>query len=62
MVLQDVIEKLIEIGRCHGMEMNVGKTKVMRISKVPSSFEAMINEKQLENLERVNHLGSKMYT
>jgi len=30
-VLQDMIDKLIEIGRCHGMEMNVEKTKVMRI-------------------------------
>jgi len=26
-VLQDIIDKLIEIGRWYGMEMNVGKTK-----------------------------------
>jgi hypothetical protein len=32
-VLQDMIDKLIEIGGCYGMEMNVGKTKVMRISR-----------------------------
>ena len=32
-VLQDMINKLIEIGRCYGMEMNVEKTKVMRISR-----------------------------
>ena len=25
MVLQGMIDRLIEIGRCHGMEMNVGK-------------------------------------
>jgi hypothetical protein len=30
-MLQDVIDKLIEIGRCYGMEMNVEKTKVMKI-------------------------------
>ena len=30
-VLRDMIDKLIEIGRCYGMEMNVEKTKVMRI-------------------------------
>jgi hypothetical protein len=30
-VLQDMIDKLIEIGRCYGMEMNVEKTKVLRI-------------------------------
>jgi len=26
-----MIDKLIEIGGCYGMEMNVEKTKVMRI-------------------------------
>jgi hypothetical protein len=30
MVLQDMIDKPSEIGRCWGMEMNVEKTKVMR--------------------------------
>jgi hypothetical protein len=35
-VLQKMIDKLIEIGGCYGMEMNVGKkTKVMRISRQP---------------------------
>jgi hypothetical protein len=32
-MLQDMIDKLIEIGRCYGMEMNVKKAKVMRISR-----------------------------
>jgi hypothetical protein len=27
MLLQDMIDKLIEIGRCYGMEMNVGRKK-----------------------------------
>jgi len=30
-VLQDIIDKLIEIGGCYGMEMNVEKTKVVII-------------------------------
>jgi hypothetical protein len=30
-VLQGMIERLTEIGRCYGMEMNVEKTKVMGI-------------------------------
>jgi hypothetical protein len=34
-VLQGVIDRLIEIGRCCGMEMNVEKSKVMRISGQP---------------------------
>jgi hypothetical protein len=35
MVLQDMIYKLFEIGRSYGMEMNMAKTKVMRISRQP---------------------------
>ena len=35
-VLQGMIDKLIETGRYYDMEMNVEKTKVMRISKQPS--------------------------
>ena len=30
-VLQGMIDRLTEIGRCYGMEMNMEKTKVMRI-------------------------------
>jgi hypothetical protein len=32
-LLQGVLERLIEIGRWYGMEINVDKTKVLRISK-----------------------------
>jgi len=50
-VLQGMIDKLIEIGRCYGMEMNVEKTKVIRISGQPSAVTIMIDQKQLENME-----------
>jgi hypothetical protein len=36
-VLQDMIGTLTEIGRRYGMEMNVEKTKVMRISTIPNT-------------------------
>jgi hypothetical protein len=32
-VLQDMIDKLTEIGRYYGMEINVEKTKVMKVSR-----------------------------
>ena len=57
-VLQGMIDKIIEIGRCYGMEMNVGKTKVMRISRKPSPVTIMIEQKQLENVECFKYLGS----
>jgi len=57
-VLQDIIDNLIEIGRCYGMEMNVEKTKVMRISRQPLPVKIMIDQKQLENVECFKYLGS----
>jgi hypothetical protein len=36
----------------------VGKTKVMRISRQPSPMKIMIDQKQLENMEYFNYLGS----
>jgi hypothetical protein len=50
--------RLIEIGRCYGMEINAEKIKVMRISRQPSPMKFMIDQKQLENLEYFNYLGS----
>ena len=50
-VLQDMIDKLIEIGGCYGVKMNEEKTKVMRISKQPFPVKIMIDQKQLENVE-----------
>ena len=51
MVLQGMIDKLIETGRYYGMELNVEKTKVMRISRQPSSVKITIDQKQLENVK-----------
>jgi hypothetical protein len=56
-VLQDMIDRLIEIGRSYGMEMNVEKTKVMRISRQPFPVNIMIDQKQLENVESFKYLG-----
>jgi ribosomal protein RSM22 (predicted rRNA methylase) len=44
-VLQDMIDKLIEIGGCYGMEMKVEKTNVMGFSRQPSSVKITINQK-----------------
>jgi hypothetical protein len=51
MILQGSIDRLIEIGRCYGIEMNVGRTKVMRISGKPSSVQIVTDQKQLVNVE-----------
>jgi hypothetical protein len=46
-----MIERLIEIGRCYSMEMNVEKTRVMRISRQPSPINIMIDQKQFEIMQ-----------
>jgi hypothetical protein len=45
MVLQGMTGKLIEIERSYGMEMNVEKTKVMRISRQLFPVKLMIDQK-----------------
>jgi len=49
-----MIDKLIEIGRCCGMEMDVEKKKIMRISRQSFPVKIMIDQKQLENVESFN--------
>jgi hypothetical protein len=59
-VLQKMIDKLIEIGRCYGTEMKVKKTKVMIISRQPFPVKIMIDQKQLDNVESSKYLGSNL--
>jgi len=61
-VPQDMIHKQIETGRCCGMEMNVEKTKVMRISRQKFPVKITIDQKQLENEESFKYLGSILTT
>jgi hypothetical protein len=53
-----MVDRLSEIGRLYGMEMNVKESKVMRISRQPSPMKIMIDQKQLDNVEYLNYLGS----
>ena len=57
-MLQDMTDKVIEVGGCYGMEMNVEKMKVMRISRQLFPVKIMIDQKQLENVESFKYLGS----
>jgi hypothetical protein len=57
-VLQGMIDRLTETGRRYGMEINVERTKVMRISRQPSPIKIMIDQKQLDDEEHFSYLGS----
>jgi len=57
-VVQDMTDKSIETGGCHGMEMNVEKIKVMRISRQPFPVKIMIDQWQLEKVESFKYFSS----
>ena len=46
-VLQGMTERLIDAVICYGMEMNLGKTKVMRISRQQSPVRSAKNTKKM---------------
>jgi hypothetical protein len=55
-----MINKLIEIGRCYGMEMNVEKTKVIRISRQQTPVAIKIDQKQMQNVKCFRYLDSML--
>jgi len=57
-VLQDMIGKLIEIGKCYGVEMNVEKNKSNENFNTTIPVKIMIDQKHLENVESFKYLGS----
>ena len=52
-VLHNMINKLIEIGGCYGMEINV-RGKEMVISRQPFPVKIIIDKRQLEKVESFN--------
>jgi hypothetical protein len=57
-IIQRMIDKLIEVGRRYGMEINVEKTKAMRISRQPTTLQIKIDKNPVENVEESNYLGN----
>ena len=58
MVLQGTIERLIDVRRCYGTEMNMGmKTEVKRISRQPPLIRIMIGHKKPENVKYFKYFG-----
>jgi hypothetical protein len=57
-VLQVMIGRLTEVGRCFGVEPNEEKCMVMRTSRQPFPICIIIDKKQLENVRYFSSLGS----
>jgi hypothetical protein len=56
-ILQSMIDKLIEVGRGYGMEINVEKTKTMRISRQATPLQIEIDKKISLECGRVQLFG-----
>jgi hypothetical protein len=50
-----MIDKLIEVGRGYGMEINVEITKTIRISKQPTPLQMKIDKKPVENVDKFKY-------
>jgi hypothetical protein len=44
-ILQSMIDKLIEVGRGYGMEINIERTTTMSISRQPTPLQIKIDKK-----------------
>jgi len=44
-------DRIAENSRRYGMEINVEKTEVLRISRQPSPAQIMVDQKHLENVD-----------
>jgi hypothetical protein len=53
-------DRLMEIGRCYGMRINVEISAVKRISRQPFPVHIMTDQKQLQSVEHFNCLGSRI--
>jgi hypothetical protein len=52
-----MIDKLIEVRKGYGMEINVEKTKTMRISRQPTPLQTKIDKKTGGECGRVQLFG-----
>ena len=45
--LQDIVNRLVDTGRKYGMEINIKKSQVMRISRSNESLPINVNNREL---------------
>ena len=57
--IQQIMEKLVEVGRKYDMKINVKKTKTMRISRRDGSVVNIVTEgKNVEQVKKYRYLGA----
>ena len=56
--LQDMVNRLVDTGRKYGMEMNIDKSQVMRVSRSNESLQIKVNNTELKEVDHFMYLGS----
>ena len=47
--LQDIVNRLVDTGRKYGMEINIDKSQVMRVSRINKSLQIEVNNRELKS-------------
>ena len=56
--LQDMVKKLVDTGRKYGMEINIDKSQVMRVSTSNESWQIKVNNRELKKVDYFKQTGS----
>ena len=56
--LQDMVNRLFDTGRKYGMEININKSQLMRVSRSNESLQIKVNNRELKEVDHFKYLGS----
>jgi Reverse transcriptase (RNA-dependent DNA polymerase). len=55
--LSDMVNRLVVTGRKYGMEINIDKSQVMRVSRRNGSLLMKVRNRELKEIDNFNYLG-----
>jgi hypothetical protein len=56
--LQDTMNRLVDTRRKYGMEINIGKSQLIRVSKSNESLRIKVGNRKLKEVDHFKYLGS----
>ena len=56
--LQDMVNRLVDTGRKYGMEINIDKSHVMRVSGSNESLKIKVNNRELKEVDHFKYFKS----
>ena len=54
--IQDRVNTLVDSGKKYGMEINIDKTQVMRVSRSNESLQIKVNNRELKEVDHFKYL------